>query len=272
MRVFVAGASGAIGKRLVPQLLDRGHEVVGSTRSEKKAQDLRDLGAEPVLLDVLDEQAVHEAFAANRPDAVVNEATALSGSIDYRHFDRGFAQTNRLRTAGTDTLLAAARAVGARRFVAQSFTSWPYAREGGPIKTEEDPLDPDPPSEIRETLAAIRYLERTTVGADGIALRYGGFYGSPDDAQIEAVRKRRFPIVGSGDGITSFVHLEDAAAATVLAVESDKSGLYNVVDDEPAPAREWLPVLASVIGAKPPRHVPAWLARRLAGDVVVWSQ
>jgi nucleoside-diphosphate-sugar epimerase len=211
-------------------------------------------------------------FAANRPDAVVNEATALSGSIDYRHFDRGFAQTNRLRTAGTDTLLAAARAVGARRFVAQSFTSWPYAREGGPIKTEEDPLDPDPPSEIRETLAAIRYLERTTVGADGIALRYGGFYGSPDDAQIEAVRKRRFPIVGSGDGITSFVHLEDAAAATVLAVESDKSGLYNVVDDEPAPAREWLPVLASVIGAKPPRHVPAWLARRLAGDVVVWSQ
>jgi nucleoside-diphosphate-sugar epimerase len=179
MRVFVAGASGAIGKRLVPQLLDRGHEVVGSTRSEKKAQDLRDLGAEPVLLDVLDEQAVHEAFAVNRPEAVVHEATALSGLIGYRHFDRGFAQTNWLRTAGTDTLLAAARAVGARRFVAQSFTSWPYAREGGPIKTEEDPLDPDPPSEIRETLAAIRYLERTTVGADGIALRYGGSTARP---------------------------------------------------------------------------------------------
>jgi nucleoside-diphosphate-sugar epimerase len=269
MRVFVAGASGAIGRRLVPQLLDRGHEVVGSTRSEEKAQELRDLGAEPVLLDVLDEHAVHKAFAENRPDAVVHEATALSGSIDYRHFDRGFGQTNRLRTAGTDALLAASRAVGARRFVAQSFTSWPYAREGGPIKTEEDPLDPNPPSEIRETLDAIRYVERTTVGADGIALRYGGFYGSPEDAQIEAVRKRRFPIVGSGDGITSFVHLEDAAAATVLAVESDKSGVYNVVDDEPAPAREWLPVLAAVVGAKPPRHIPAWLARRLAGDVLV---
>ena len=269
MRVFVAGASGAIGRRLVPQLLDRGHEVVGSTRSEEKAQELRDLGAEPVMLDLLDEQAVHTAFADNRPDAVVHEATALSGTIDYRHFDRGFAQTNRLRTAGTNALLAAARAVGARRFVAQSFTSWPYARVGGPVKSEEDPLDPDPPAEIRETLAAIRHLEQTTVDADGIALRYGGFYGSPDDAQIEAVRKRRFPIVGSGDGITSFVHLEDAAAATVLAVESGKSGIYNVVDDEPARAREWLPVLAAAVGAKPPRHVPTWLARRLAGDVVV---
>jgi nucleoside-diphosphate-sugar epimerase len=269
MRVFVAGAAGAIGRRLVPQLLDRGHEVVGSTRSEVKAQELRDLGAEPVMLDVLDEHAVHEAFAEIRPDAVIHEATALSGSIDYKHFDRGFAETNRLRTAGTDTLLAAARGVGVRRFVAQSFTSWPYAREGGPIKTEEDPLDPDPPSEIRETLAAIRHVERKTLDADGIALRYGGFYGSPDDAQIEAVRKRRFPIVGSGEGITSFVHLEDAAAATVLAVESDRSGIYNVVDDGPAPAREWLPVLAATVGAKPPRHVPTWLARRLAGDVVV---
>jgi nucleoside-diphosphate-sugar epimerase len=200
MRVFVAGASGAIGRRLVPQLLDRGHEVVGSTRSEEKAQELRDLGAEPVMLDVLDEHAVQTTFAESRPDAVVHEATALSGSIDYRHFDRGFAKTNRLRTAGTDTLLAAARAVGARRFVAQSFTSWPYARVGGPVKTEEDPLDPDPPSEIRETLAAIRHLEQATVDADGIALRYGGFYGSPDDAQIEAVRKRRFPIVGAATG------------------------------------------------------------------------
>jgi nucleoside-diphosphate-sugar epimerase len=252
MRVFVAGAAGAIGRRLVPQLLDRGHDVVGSTRSEVKAQELRDLGAEPVILDVLDEHAVHEAFAENRPDAVIHEATALSGSIDYRHFDRGFAQTNRLRTAGTDALLAAAHAVGVRRFVAQSFTSWPYAREGGPIKTEEDPLDPDPPSEIRETLAAIRHVERKTLDADGIALRYGGFYGSPDDAQIEAVRRRRFPIVGSGDGITSFVHLEDAAGATVLAVESDRSGIYNVVDDEPAPQPEWLAVLAQALRADPP--------------------
>jgi 2-alkyl-3-oxoalkanoate reductase len=269
MRVFVAGASGAIGRRLVPQLVDRGHEVVGSTRSEQKAKELRGLGAEPVVLDVLDEHAVRDAFAQNQPDAVVHEATALSGSIDYRHFDRGFAETNRLRTAGTDTLLAAARAVGVRRFVAQSFTSWPYARVGGPIKTEEDPLDPDPPSAIRESLAAIRHLEQKTVDADGIALRYGGFYGSPDDAQIEAVRRRRFPIVGNGDGMTSFVHLEDAAAATVLAVESGRSGIYNIVDDEPAQAREWLPALAAAVGAKPPRHVPTWLARLLAGEVVV---
>jgi nucleoside-diphosphate-sugar epimerase len=269
MRVFVAGATGAIGTRLVPQLVERGHEVVGTTRSEEKAKRLAELGAEPVVLDVLDQGAVGEAVATARPDAIVHEATALSGVADYRNLDRTFAQTNRLRTAGTDALLAAARGAGVGRFVAQSFTSWPYARVGGPIKTEEDPLDPDPPATTRETLEAIKHLEQATVGAGGIALRYGGFYGSPDDAQIEAVRKRRFPIIGSGDGITSFVHLEDAATATVLALETGKPGIYNVVDDDPAPVREWLPALASMIGAKPPRHIPRWLARRLAGEGVV---
>jgi 2-alkyl-3-oxoalkanoate reductase len=269
MRVFVAGATGAIGSRLVPQLIEWGHEVVGTTRSEEKAKRLVEQGAEPVVLDVLDQGAVGEAVASARPDAIVHEATALSGVAAYRSLDRTFAQTNRLRTAGTDALLAAARGAGVDRFVAQSFTSWPYARVGGPIKTEEDPLDDDPPATTRETLAAIKHLERATVQAGGIALRYGGFYGSPDDAQIEAVRKRRFPIIGSGDGITSFVHLEDAAAATVLALETGKPGIYNVVDDDPAPVREWLPALASVIGAKPPRHVPRWLGRLLAGDGVV---
>jgi 2-alkyl-3-oxoalkanoate reductase len=269
MRVFVAGATGAIGTRLVPQLVERGHEVVGTTRSEENAKRLDDLGAEPIVLDVLDQAAVGEAVAAARPDAIVHEATALSGLADYRNLDRAFAQTNRLRTAGTDALLAAARGAGVDRFVAQSFTSWPYARVGGPIKTEEDPLDSDPPATARETLAAIKHLERATVDAGGIALRYGGFYGSPDDAQIEAVRKRQFPIVGSGDGISSFVHLDDAAAATVLALETGKPGIYNVVDDDPAPVREWLPALASAIGAKPPRRVPRWLARLIAGEGVV---
>jgi nucleoside-diphosphate-sugar epimerase len=269
MLVFVVGATGAIGSRLVPQLIERGHEVVGTTRSEEKAKRLVEQGAEPVVLDVLDEGAVGEAVASARPDAIVHEATALSGVAGYRNLDRSFAQTNRLRTAGTDALLAAARATGVGPFVAQSFTSWPYAREGGPIKTEEDPLDPDPPSTARESLAAIKHLEQATVDAGGIALRYGGFYGSPDDALVEAVRRRRFPIVGNGDGITSFVHLEDAAAATVLVLEQGKPGIYNVVDDDPAPVREWLPALASMIGAKPPRRIPRWLARRLAGEWAV---
>jgi nucleoside-diphosphate-sugar epimerase len=269
MKVFVTGATGAIGARLVPQLVERGHEVVGTTRSQEKAKRLYELGAQPVVLDVLDKGAVGEAVATAQPDAIVHEATALSEAIDFKHLDRSFAQTNRLRTAGTDALLAAARAAGVERFVAQSYTSWPYARVGGPVKTEEDPLDPDPLPEMRETLAAIEHLEKATVDAGGIVLRYGGFYGAPDDAQLEAVRQRRFPIVGSGEGIMSWVHLDDAAAATVLAVEGGTPGIYNIVDDEPAPEREWLPALADALGAKAPRRVPRWLARRLAGEMVV---
>jgi 2-alkyl-3-oxoalkanoate reductase len=269
MRVFVAGASGAIGTRLVRQLVERGHEVIGSSRSPEKAERLRGLGVEPVVLDVLDPAAVQNAVAAARPDAIVHQATALAGLSDFKHFDRSFAATNRLRTAGTDALLAAARESGVTRFVAQSYAGWPYAREGGPVKSEADPLDPTPVPAMRETLAAIRHLEQSAVGAGGIALRYGGFYGSPGDAQLEAVRKRRFPIVGNGDGVWSFVHLDDAAAATVLALESGTTGTYNVVDDEPAPVREWLPVLAAAIGAKPPRRVPRWLARLAAGEAGV---
>jgi nucleoside-diphosphate-sugar epimerase len=227
------------------------------------------MGAEAVTLDVLDPRAVRTAVLAAQPEAIVHQATALSGMSDVKHFDRSFAETNRLRTEGTDALLAAARELDVGRFVAQSFAGWPYAREGGPVKTEEDPLDPEPVEAMSETLAAIRHLEEKVVGAGGIALRYGGFYGSPDDAVADLVRKRRFPLVGDGEGISSFVHLEDAASATVLALEHGEPGIYNVVDDEPAPVREWLPVLAETIGAKPPRHVPRWLAQLVAGEAGV---
>jgi nucleoside-diphosphate-sugar epimerase len=217
MRVFVAGATGAIGGRLVPQLIERGHEVTGTSRSSEKAERLRAQGAEAFVLDLLDPAAVSEVVVAVRPEAIVHEATALAGMSDVKHFDRSFATTNRLRTEGTDALLAAAREAGVERFVAQSYAGWPYAREGGAVKTEDDPLDPDPVPEMSETLAAIRYLESRVVDAGGIVLRYGGLYGAPDDAQLELVRKRRFPIVGDGGGVWSFVHLEDAAAATALA-------------------------------------------------------
>ena len=269
MRVFVAGASGAIGSRLVPQLVERGHEVVGSSRSPEKSDRLTALGAEPIVLDLLDPGAVRKAVTAVRPDAIIHQATALSGLSDFKNPDKEFAQTNRLRVEGTDALLAAAREVNVSRFLAQSFTSWPYAREGGPVKSEEDPLDPAPVPTMRETLDAIRHLEQAVVDAGGIALRYGGFYGSPDDAQLELVRKRRFPIVGDGGGIWSFVHLDDAATATVLALEDGTPGIYNVVDDEPAPVSEWLPALADAIDAKPPRRVPRWLARIVAGEAGV---
>jgi nucleoside-diphosphate-sugar epimerase len=266
MRVFVAGATGAIGQRLVPQLIARGHEVVGTSRSHERAGGLRAAGAEAVVLDVLDPARVRAAVAAAQPDAIVHQATALAGASDVKHFDRSFAATNRLRTEGTDALLAAADAVGVERVVAQSYAGWPYAREGGPVKSEDEPLDPNPAHAMHETLDAIRHLERVVVEAGGIALRYGGFYGAPDDPLLDSVRKRRFPIVGDGSGIWSFVHLEDAAAATVLAVERGAPGIYNVVDDDPAPVREWLPALAAALGAEPPRHVPRWLGRLAAGE------
>jgi 2-alkyl-3-oxoalkanoate reductase len=269
MRVFVAGASGAIGARLVPQLVVRGHEVIGTCRSESKVGKLRAQGAEPVVLDLLDADAVWKAIATARPDAIVHQATALTAMSDVRNMDRGFALTNRLRTEGTDALLDGARETGVARVVAQSFAGWPYAHEGGPIKTEEDRLDPTPQPKMRQSLDAIRHLERAVVDAGGIVLRYGGFYGAPDDVQVELVRKRRFPIVGDGGGVWSFVHLDDAAAATVLAVERGEPGIYNVVDDDPAPVREWLPALAAAIGAKPPLRVPRWLGRLLAGPVAV---
>ena len=269
MRVFVAGASGAIGSRLVPQLIDRGHEVIGTHRTSGSAGRVREVGAEPVALDLLDAQAVREAVLQAQPDAIVHQATALSDLRDFKHFDRSFAQTNRLRIEGTDALLAAAREAGVRRFVAQSYASAFYAREGGPVKTEDDPLDPDPVPAMRETVAAMRHLDEAVTRAGGIVLRYGGFYGAANDGMVEPVRKRLFPIVGNGEGVSSFIHLDDAAAATVLALEHGRPGAYNVVDDEPAPVREWLPVLAEVLGAKPPRRVPRWLARLFAGEAVV---
>jgi len=269
MRVFVAGASGAIGTRLVPQLIERGHEVIGSARSPGNAERLRALGAEPIALDLLDPRAVREAVLAAEPDAIVHQATALTGVRFSRNLDRSFVQTNRLRREGTDALLAAAREAGVPRFVAQSFANMRYAREGGPVKSENDPLDTAPLAGMAETAAAMGYLDQAVTGAGGIVLRYGIFYGAPNDGLIEPVRKRQFPIVGNGAGVSSFIHLDDAAAATVLALEHDGPAIYSVVDDEPAPAREWLPVLASALGAKPPRHFPVWLARLFAGEVAV---
>jgi 2-alkyl-3-oxoalkanoate reductase len=270
MRVFVAGASGAIGTRLVPHLIDRGHEVIGTFASPASDERVRELGALPVALDLLDERAVRAAVRAAEPDAIVHQATALADVRFSRNLDRTFAKTNRLRTEGTHALLAAARATGVDRVVAQSFANARYVREGGPVKTEDDPLDPAPLPSTRETNAAMRYLDEAVTQAGGVALRYGNFYGAPNDGLLEPVRKRQFPIVGEGNGVSSFIHLEDAAAATVIALENDEAaGIYNVVDDEPAPVREWLPVLADVLGAKPPRRVPRWLARVFAGDAAV---
>jgi nucleoside-diphosphate-sugar epimerase len=269
MRVFVAGASGAIGSRLVPQLIDRGHQVVGTHNSPGNAERVRALGAEPVQLNLLDPRAVRKAVLDARPDAIIHQATALADVRFSRNLDRTFAQTNRLRTEGTDALLGAAREAGVRRFVAQSFASMRYVREGAMVKTEDDPLDPTPMPSTRETSAAMRHLDQAVTDAGGIALRYGGFYGAANDGLVEPVRKRFLPIVGNGEGVSSFIHLDDAAAATVLALEHGEPGVYNIVDDEPAPAREWLPVLASVLGAKPPRHVPRWLARLIGGDAAV---
>src|SRR6266568_6269882 len=226
MRVFVAGASGAIGTRLVPQLIDRGHEVIGTFRSPGNAERVRALGAEPIALDLLDARAVRKAVLETKPDAIVHQATALADVRFSRSLDRSFARTNRLRTEGTDALLAAAREVGVRRFVAQSFASLRYAREGGPVKTEDDPLDPAPPKTVRRGSAAMRHLEEAVTAAGGIALRYGGFYGAANDGLVPAVRKRQFPIVGDGGGVMSFIHLDDAAAATVLALEGGRPGVY----------------------------------------------
>jgi nucleoside-diphosphate-sugar epimerase len=266
MRVLVIGASGAIGSRLVPQLIDRGHDVIGTSTSPGNADPLRALGAEPMVLDLLDPRAVRKAVLETAPNAIVNEATALADVQFSKDLDRSFELTNRLRREGTDALLAAAREAAVSRVVAQSFASLRYAREGGWVKTEDDPLDTVPIEGMRETSAAMTYVDDAVTAAGGIALRYGSFYGAGNDSSVEPVRKRQFPIVGDGGGVTSFIHLDDAAAATVLALEQDGPAIYNIVDDEPAPVREWLPVLAEALGAKPPRRFPVWLARMFAGE------
>src|SRR5712691_7517740 len=275
MKVFIAGASGVVGRQLVPLLTHSGHEVVATTRSPEKVEAIHAAGAEPVILDLLDPDAVMAAVERAQPEVVVHEATSLTSlGTNMRAFDRAFAETNRLRTEGPDNLLAAARAAGSRRFVAQSFAGWPYAREGGPVKAEDDPLDSHPPAGFRRPFAAVRHLEAAVGGTDaieGLVLRYGSFYG-PGTAMgeggvyVKAVRDRRFPIVGSGAGIWSFVHIDDVAAATLAAVEHGAPGIYNVVDDHPAPVAEWLPYLAEVLGAKRPWRVPAWLGRLAAGE------
>jgi nucleoside-diphosphate-sugar epimerase len=267
MRVFVSGASGAIGTRLVPQLIERGHDVIGTyTSSPDKAARLRALGAEPVRLDLLDAAAVQAAVRDSKPDAIIHQATALADGGFSRSLDKTFARTNVLRTRGTDALLAAAKDAGVTRFVAQSFAPYRYAREGGMVKTESDPLDSSLLKGTEETFGAMTYVDRVVVEAGGIALRYGGFYGADSDQLPGAVRKRMFPIVGTGGGYMSFVHLDDAAAATVLALEHGGSGVYNIVDDDPAALRDWLPELANALGAKPPRHMAVWLARLIAGE------
>jgi 2-alkyl-3-oxoalkanoate reductase len=286
MKVFVAGASGALGAQLVSQLVAAGHEVVAMTRTASKQDGLRALGARPVVADALDPDAVAGVVSEAEPEVIVHELTALSGTMsasDMRHPDRSAAviMTNRLRTEATDHLLAAGRAAGARRFVAQSYGAWRFARTGGPVQAEADPLDPNPPAAYRSVVAAILHLEKavTTIEwGEGLVLRYGGFYGpgtgmssAPDAVMAAPIRKRRFPLVGDGGGVWSFIHIEDAAAATVAAVERGQPGIYNVVDDEPAPVREWLPVLASALGAKPPRRIPRWLSRLLAGEVATAS-
>lgn len=274
MRVFLAGATGAIGRRLVPQLTAVGHEVVAMTRSPQKAESLRAAGAGPVVADGLDPKAVMDAVRDAEPEVVVHQLTALSRLKSLRRFDDEFEMTNRLRTEGIDHLLAAAKAAGARRFLAQSFGGWPYARQGGPVKSEDDPLDPHPPKNMHRTLDAIRYLETAVAGArelDGLALRYGSFYGPGTSVSnggeiVEMVRRGRFPIVGDGRGMWSFIHVDDAAGATAAAVQRGAPGVYNIVDNDPAPVSEWLPALADAVGAKPPRRVPLWLGRLVVGE------
>jgi 2-alkyl-3-oxoalkanoate reductase len=273
VRILVAGATGAVGKHLVPALLGRGYEVVGTTRTPSKTGALETAGARAIVLDVLDHDAVMRAARDMRPDVIVHEATAIPGALDMRKFAQAFAPTNRLRTDGTRNLIAAARSCGAR-IVAQSFAGWPYAREGGPVKSEDDPLDPHPPAALRSTLDALRTLESAVLEAHGTVLRYGAFYG-PDTsltlggAHVELIRQRQFPIVGPGTGIWSFAHIADVADATAHAIAQGATGIYNITDDEPAPVAEWLPYLAQLAGAKPPLRLPRWIGRLMAGDHVV---
>jgi nucleoside-diphosphate-sugar epimerase len=274
MRVFVAGSTGAVGKILVPHLIENGHEVVALVRAANKAEALEAMGAKAALADALNKEELTATIRRAEPEVIIHQLTALAGVANFKKLDEEFALTNRFRTEVTDTLLAAARMVGTRRFIAQSFCGWPFAREGGPVKTEEDPLDPNPPDSFSKTLAAIRYLEdtvRRTMDIEALALRYGIFYGpgtgiAEDGSVVKLVRKRRMPIVGDGAGVWSFIHIDDAARATVAAISHGDPGIYNIVDDEPAPVSTWLPALAQAVGAKPPYKVPVWLGKLAIGE------
>ncbi|MEU4601806.1 NAD(P)-dependent oxidoreductase [Kribbella sp. NPDC023972] len=277
MKVLVAGATGGLGRSLVPKLVAAGHEVTGMIRSESGAAGVRAQGADVVLADGLDAAAVKSAVDSVRPEVVVHQMTALKGGIDLKRFDQSFALTNRLRTEGTDNLLAASQAAGVRRFVVQSYAGWNLQHGGSATKTEADPLDPDPVPAQRQTMAGIKYLESAVTNADGIegiALRYASFYGPTGDigqggSIVELIRKRKLPLIGDGAGVWSFIHYDDAADATVKAIESDATGIYQIADDDPAPAAVWLPEFARILGAKPPRHIPTWLARLAVGDAGV---
>jgi nucleoside-diphosphate-sugar epimerase len=285
MRILIAGATGAVGRRLVPVLLDAGHEVVAMTRTAAKADGLREIGALPVVADALDRDAVMGAVAGAEPEVIVHQLTALTGATDLRRFDRVFAATNRLRTEGLRNLLDAGAAAGTRRVITQSFTGWPFAREGGPVKDEDAPLDAAPPKHQRASLRAIRELEAMAAGdgpgsardagIEGVVLRYGGFYGpgtslSADGEIAGLMRKRRLPVIGDGGGVWSFTHIDDAAGGVAATLEPGRpAGIFAIVDDEPAPAAEWIPALADALGAPPPRHVPTWLGRLAAGEVPV---
>lgn len=277
MKVFLAGATGALGRRLVPLLKAAGHEVAGLTRAPAKAGLLQSLGAKPVIADALDRSAILDAMREEKPQAVIHELTSIE-KVDLRNFDRGFAATNRLRIEGTDNLLTAARAAGARRFIAQSFAGWTYARDGGPVKTEEDPLDPNPPPTFRRTLDAIRYLESAVTNEralEGTVLRYGSFYGpgtaiSEHGWMADDVRRRRVPVIGGGGGVWSFIHIDDAVRFTAAAVTRGAAGIYNIVDDDPAPVSQWLPALAGALGAPSPPKIPAWIARFIIGEGILF--
>ena len=267
MRILLVGASGIIGRRLVPQLAGLGHQVTGTSRSAARAGELRSLGAEPAVLDVLDAGAVRALVAATQPEAIIYQATALAGVNFGRNMDKAFAPTNELRTTGLDNLLAAAGAAGVPKFIAQSFAPFRYAHVGGPVKDEDDPLMADPPATARLMFAAMAHVDQAVTAAGGIALRYGGFYGE-EDSMVRAVRKRQFPLIGDGGGVMSFIHVDDAAAATVRALDAPGPAIYNITDDEPAPMREWLPALAAALGTKPPFRVPAWVGRLAMGKTL----
>jgi nucleoside-diphosphate-sugar epimerase len=272
MRVFVTGATGALGRHLVPGLVAAGYEVTATTRTPGKAAQLREAGAEPVVLDGLDREAVIAAVRAAAPEVIVHQMTALAGMRSLRNPDKAFAATNELRTRGTDNLLAAAARAGTRRVIAQSYAGPGPDRRPGPLKTEADPSDLRPIRSAVQGPAAIAYVDKTVPAEapEGIVLCYGGFYGrGASDFLLDMLRKRQVPVIGGGTGVWSFIEITDAAAATLAAVEAGAPGIYNVVDDDPAPVAEWLPYLAKVAGAKPPLRVPAWLGRLLAGEFVV---
>jgi len=274
VKVFVAGSTGAIGRSLLPLLIEKRHDVVALVRTPARAKDVEALGARAAVADALDPDGLRAAIRRAAPEAVIHELTSLKGVTNFRRFDQTFALTNRFRTRTLDTMLAAARSIGVRRFIAQSYCGWPYAREGSPVKTEDDPLDPTPPASFRESLAAIRYLEDTIRQARDIqafALRYGNLYGPGTDISAEGtvadlVSRRKLPLFGSGAGVWSFIHVRDAASATVAAMSRGSPGIYNVVDDEPVPVNVWLPALANALGARPPRRLPAWVGALLLGD------